>query len=42
MSCWCEVQVLNLSAVETGLPAVRDLCTGLGRELGQAVTVNAP
>jgi bifunctional lysine-specific demethylase and histidyl-hydroxylase NO66 len=32
---------LNVSAVETALPAVRDLCTGLGRELGQIVTVNA-
>lgn len=32
---------LNLAAVETAVPAVRDLCTGLGRELCQAVTVNA-
>jgi bifunctional lysine-specific demethylase and histidyl-hydroxylase NO66 len=32
---------LNLSALETALPAIRDLCTGLGRELGQIVTANA-
>jgi lysine-specific demethylase/histidyl-hydroxylase NO66 len=32
---------LNLSAVEDVLPAVQDLCTGLGQELGQVVTANA-
>jgi ribosomal protein L16 Arg81 hydroxylase len=31
---------LNLNAVETALPAVRDLCTGLGRELDRIVSAN--
>jgi ribosomal protein L16 Arg81 hydroxylase len=32
---------LNLNAVETALPALQDLCTGLGKELGRIVTANA-
>jgi ribosomal protein L16 Arg81 hydroxylase len=31
---------LNLNAVETALPAVSDLCTGLGRELDRLVSAN--
>lgn len=32
---------LRLAAIETALPEVEDLCTGLGRELGQVVSANA-